>query len=177
SFVKRSTMMKKLLVLTLVMGIASLATAALSFDIGGTIYEDGATVLISGQTTVGLYNDTQFTGVPDIGWINVAPGTEVVGSGTVDSVGTGGTILPGTWTIDDFGLSYGVYWWQTVNTVPGVGDTLVGNMFTVDVVGDTLLQVFQSDFVTPVASVNLVTPEPMTMALLGLGGLLIRRKK
>ena len=38
--------MKKLLVLSLVLGIAALASAGLSFDIDGTIYASGSTVNI-----------------------------------------------------------------------------------------------------------------------------------
>ena len=164
--------MKKLLVLALVLGVASLANAGLAFTVGGVEYASGSTVAIDGQTTIGLVNDTEFDGVPDVAYIEVAPGAEVVGSGTV------GTVLPGTWSIVDYGLSYGLYYWQISNTVAGVGDSLVGTMFTVDVAGPTTLNVYQSDWATIIGSIELASiPEPMTMGLLGLGGLFLARRK
>jgi hypothetical protein len=167
-------MMKKLLVLSLVLGIASLATAGLQFSIGGTQYADGSTVLVGGQTAVGIYNDTAFTGPSLVQWIGIETDQQVEGTATVNN-----DLLPGTWSITDYGTFAGypdTWYWYTNQDLPAVGDTLVGDLFTVEGLPDATITLYDSQF-TSLGSVNLVTPEPVTMALLGLGGLMIRRKK
>ncbi|MHC5183049.1 MAG: hypothetical protein ACYSPI_02075, partial [Planctomycetota bacterium] len=141
--------MKKLLVLTFIFGVASFATADFVFNIDGVLYPSGSTVPISGQTTVGLYNDTAIPWYPDISWVEVDLGSEVAGSGTV------GTVLPGTWQISDYGAYGGYYYWYINDTAPTSEGVQVGNMLTVDVIPPTTLTVYESDFATIVGTVNL----------------------
>jgi hypothetical protein len=112
--------MKKTLLLSLLMRVSSLANADFSFNVNGTHYASGSTVPIFSQTTIGLYNDTQFTGVPDIRWIAFENGVAIPGSGTV------GTVLPGTWEITEVDTDDGWEWWGIENTEPHGGDTLGG---------------------------------------------------
>ncbi|MHC4962612.1 MAG: PEP-CTERM sorting domain-containing protein [Planctomycetota bacterium] len=169
--------MKKLLIVWLVLGIASLATAGLQFSVNGSQYADGSTVLVtSGPTTVGIYNDTSKNGVYSIQWIEVEPGAEVPGSGTVNEA-----LLPGVWSISDWGLYSGMYYWYINMDVPAVGSTQVGDLFTVDVLLGFLLEttvtMYDSTDLGYIGSITLVAPEPTTMALLALGGVVLSRRK
>lgn len=164
-----------------IMGITISATADLVFDIDGILYPSGSTVPISGQTTVGLYNDTllEHPSVSPgsqwpaykIQWIEVDLGTEVPDSGTVNN-----DVLPGTWEISDYGASGGYYYWYIEWLVPNTAETSVGHMYSVDVDESTTLTVRDWDFAV-IGTINLV-PEPATVGLLALGGLsMFRRKK
>jgi hypothetical protein len=149
-------MMKKLLVLTFIFGVASFATADFVFNIDGVLYPSGSTVPISGQRAVGLYNDTAIPWYPLICWVEVDLGAEVPGSGTINN-----DVLPGTWTISDYGAYGGYYYWYIHDAAPSGAGTQVGNMFTVDVIPPTTLTVYEPDFATIVGTVNLFVECPL----------------
>ena len=172
--------MKKLLVLILVLGLCSAANAALTdieIDVDGS--HAGATITVatggtisiemySGNTDAGLgyyalednslyslANYVVTTNAGDQGSYSgpftstYVPGYQLIGL-TVSATASG-TITPGTMFLVDF----------TAGSSTG----------TVDVI------LYDSSVVTmDTATINIV-PEPMTIALLGLGGLFLRRRR
>jgi len=174
-------MMKKLLVLALVLGMATMANAALTVTITGpTSLDPGATgtYLISKSGGDALSADVDVVA-------NV--GTQVYGIG-------GGVVLP---TNADSALN-----WTAPNTTSGnyelacmdditgldLGTNLFNFTWTAPMMGGTYtISMIENSFIdlawepitgnTLVGIDVLVIPEPMTMALLGLGGLFLRRRK
>ena len=178
--------MRKLLILMLVLGMASMANAALSLLVGGADPGPGITLDQS---------DTIWIGVD-----NVSP----TGQGMFDvfvivAEDGGGPEAGGSWTsasvlytppgVPAISASYFGY-------MTGFGDTwyLVNSSPTTHVAGAGLTGEFEfhCDLLLDDVVVNLVDagtfqvldslaitqiPEPMTMALLGFGALLLRRRK
>ena len=184
-------MMKKLLALALVFGMASLATAGLTLDISATevnpgdlvtvtVVQDVANIIGSGgEIFVNFTGDLQsvtnlttgfladpVTGDPPMGWMWTFDGgvAEVPSGFWFSKVGAAGFGTPGVGSFSLMGQPYtGTVAFSFIATettdlvFQGVWDT-------VDISG------------TLGGAVNVI-PEPMTMALLGLGGLFLRRRR
>lgn len=192
--------MKKLLVVALVLSLAALAnaTVVMNLTVGGTDAGDEITLAPSGNLTIGISGDVpanEYTGV----WL-LAAGPGTLTGGTISSQAqeaqsslspTG--IIPDsdpaqTW--GDFMASIGyentfaIYQLEYVDSVEPFGG-ITGILFSgaafhcegtgdvtiaiVDYAGDELL-------VRDTLVIHQI-PEPMTMGLLGLGGLFLRRRK
>ena len=183
-FKKKEIVMKKLLVLFMVLGMASMASAALTFDYPASATEGTSVTVVIGTDT----NIT--TGMGDVVFA-VSGGTNAA---SVD-VATG-----------PFSPSWSP--WDTSNdpSIPYMTIATVGDGFTVTFSGLVnaapigpidIGPVFEVSFDMPASSVDLsidsgsidnnyditgdmgtILPEPMTIALLGLGGLgLFRRRR
>ena len=163
--------MKKLLILSLVLGIASLATAGLS--IGGY---DGSELKESDTIVLTIVGDGD-TPALDPTWLVV-----VSGPGSVDPAQANLYMdaVPG---VIDLGPILGQ---QTImfNTViptnpPPALDGLVGDIvFHCDGPGDVLIQLVNGSNMLPYDEILIKqVPEPATMGLLALGGLFLRRRK
>jgi len=164
-------MMKKLLILALVLGMTSAASAALSLggDIGGTI-DIGTT----GIVTV-ISDDTSNW----MGYIEFDP-TVVGVTGVVATTiaGQDSYVLP-----DPLGWT-GYYEIQAADMSEPFDSVQPGAQFEISVLGGAANAVYtisllDSDWATVLDTGTVtVVPEPMTIALLGLGGLfLLRRRK
>lgn len=174
--------MKKFLVLLMVLGVASVASATVTFDYNASEVTPGSTFTLHVN---GLKTDLDW-----IGGIYTADQSQ--DSGTMDIEGATcyngvGEVLEGYLTVciyypsfDGADLKAG----ETPSTEPGSAD---GTWFDLDisVAGDASVNDVQNfkilDFDSAYAEIGefniTVVPEPMTIALLGLGGLLLRRRR
>jgi len=170
--------MKKLLVLLMVLGLATSAQAALSLSLDGEAAP--AEITIATSTTVVI--DVQSSDVePWDGLLAIVD----VGSAIEDMSPS----LYGEWVppmtasgIGELG-SYSVItpeiWELHVGSVQGA--VVAGTQFAIAFhcmgIGDTTVVLTDFDLNTIQTMIIHQIPEPMTLALLGLGGLFLRRRK
>ena len=163
--------MKKLLVLTLVLGIASLASAGLDLnDLDGVSYAvDTGTQVITISTTL---ENTGFgmNLLPDVA-MGVTPAPDAYYLVLND---------PGFW-YGNFGEGHVLIAGST--TTPTTGDLLTigyaAGVTNIDIYDGMfgLSEIFAAGGNVSLNGYSMTIPEPATMAILGLGALLIRRKK
>jgi hypothetical protein len=179
-------MMKKLVILMVLLGMAASANASLVFNdntgIGGSVTDLG----------LGLYIDAADSS--EYTWYIVA----------VDN--TLGTLSPGTEVLgnltDDKTTYYPTYYMNPALVAAGLDPLDVSSVYGViadssggPLVGTAVIDIGFTHIAGQVGEINLyaspggdagtwvitdtiyVAPEPMTMALLGLGGLFLRRRK
>ena len=162
--------MKKLLILALVFSMTSAASAALLTLGGATEVDEGMTAVVTGISDTD--DDSWF------GYIGFDPA--VVGvSGVVATANAGGDSYV---TPDPAGYT-GYYEIAAADSAEPF-DVAAGVQFEISVFGAALhdvytIDLYASDWFTVLDSVQVtVIPEPMTIALLGLGSLfLLRRRK
>jgi len=166
--------MKKLLVLLMVLGLVSSANAALSISLSDTTVLVGNTVTLSVSSDDGAFWDGFLILSEDtVNWTDPVA-ADYSGSMTLSGVGNLG------WATPD-GTYPAVYALNVAsNLVPS--DVVAGTQFSIDIIGvqmGTIYVGLQNGSYEPVVSdLTLeVVPEPMTIALLGLGGLFLRRRK
>ena len=166
-------MMRKMLVLILVLGLASAANAMLI-----TVDEqEGDSFEVDITSTITIVSEDASSW---LGYIIVEEG----GAGSLENA----LKLDAASDIGAFTAyteaGWGTGFELTASMSPtGVPPLAAGSQFSFDyvgAVGDTATISFFADpfYTTPVASVNVtVVPEPMTVVLLGLGALFLRRRR
>jgi hypothetical protein len=167
--------MKKLLVLVLVLAMASLASATVSMTLSGDSTPGSGTISMyvvpspTGQIDLQMAIGLIGSGTLDLGTMGVSAPTDSADTdASLAMMGVDGTYGNGEiWTMTSFTSVYPTGVWLTVNYTGAVaGDTITafqsadGNFDDVDMQSNTI-----------------VIPEPATIALLCLGGLLLRKKK
>jgi hypothetical protein len=165
--------MKKLLVLFIVLGLAASAQAALTLSLSAT------TVAVNGEVTFSVISDDTTN------WIGDAILSENVGAWS-DPIAAS-YVGNWAWTVHAGDGAQAPYTQVGVARLAAGGTTVLptaGTQFSVNIKGvqaGTIYVDLQDDS-TFAEMANgpltlVVTPEPITMALLGLGGLFLRRRK
>ena len=165
--------MRKLLVLFLVLGLTSAANAML-ITVDG---QEGESFEVDLSTTITVVSEDASSW---LGYIIVEEGGAGSLENTVilDAAGDLGAAV--AYTEAGWGTGY-----EISASMGPAGDPAIaaGSQFSFDYVGAvgdtaTISLFVDPEYTTPVASVNLtVVPEPMTVILLGLGGLFLRRRR
>jgi hypothetical protein len=176
-------MMKKILILMLVLGLVSIANATVTME----LYEADGTTPVSGDCYVGLSYVLAVEGASADAGASLGVYGSTYTAADWANLGAGGQAV--ATTVDTGDMSY-ILWsstWQGYDMIaddsgsgPGVS---TGTWFTIDLTGLAegtysfdLLDYKAASTVIASESGNVV-PEPITIALLGLGGLFLRRRK
>jgi len=170
--------MKKLLVLALVLGVAGLASAGLM-----TVSQDTSnTGSVSGSGYAIVGGEPEFSGV----YVAIAGATPTMvvnyaGNNTTvnDVTGDVAAAIEEALSLDAGTIGY-VAWYDFTDTVAPPNTKLPnGLLLSLTGTGAATVWVFDAADGSPLGDDFPLTfvPEPMTLALLGLGGLFIRRRK
>jgi hypothetical protein len=200
-------MMKKFLVLMLVLGMSTMASAALQLAVGTDTdpVNSEYTLNASNHLSFGIWTTTNINYLSGFDFLLVATtgGSFNYLSGTVVSTDQGVTLSTGGnahWFLgsssgilpaNEEGLGFHAFCMTFVDDGEGgglpipAGSTLFSSFdFHCDgPTGDTMISLYRlaADMSTKTlvdsVIVHQVIPEPMTMALLGLGGLFLRRRR
>lgn len=172
--------MKKLLVLVLVLGIASIANAALTYTISAALVDHNVTYDISGSQLIGTGNSAgaysasidKTGGTTSAGILSLGDTDKGVGAGWTSNAGVGSA------------ADYFPYMVVSSQSVGEVTQTTGVAWFVFDIsgmtVGETMIMQASNEadnWAYGSAVTITAVPEPMTIALLGLGGLFLRRRK
>ncbi len=153
--------MKKLLVLMLVTAISSMASAVLVWDDGLVQWNIEAGQLIG----IGVDSGTYDGFLDNNGLIAPAAGTDGAKNGLMRAAGNLGGI-------DDFGVVWNVH---AEHLAIAPGEQAPGVWFVFDILGVGDVAIYDPASFEPVGVIHV--PEPMSMILLGIGGLFLRRRK
>jgi hypothetical protein len=171
-------MMKKLLVILTVLALATMANAAIHISLDGNITIDEITIDPSDTITIDVYDDQAGGYVDWMHYLDIGPIDNSVYTLSNARLGGGAgdyaSFVQGTYNgYDDIEIT------QADTSAP---DPDPGAVFLIDLhcegSGDVYIYIYDGgDFSVIDSAVIHQTPEPMTIALLGLGGLLLRRRK
>jgi len=182
--------MKKLLVVMLVLGMASTANAMLWISVDGTVDPPDTSIELmpSEEVVIDIWGDG--SELPGLFYLGIS--TTSTGAGSLDLANAtnlypGNDIWGPSWTdnqdVADFLGVYNPFVTTSLSDnslePPPLTGTLVdGIIFHCEGLGDVTITLFDGGGVALDSQViHQVIPEPMTVALLGLGGLLLRRRK
>ena len=172
--------MKKFLVLMLVLGMASLANATLQISVDGDVGLDEITIAPSDYICLDLTAEGTEDGsaywlnIDGPGLVDIANVVQYVQDGPVEAyiIDLGPAVGHDQTIMMDLLIPGSV-----VNILPE-GTVVDLLMFHCEGLGDVTVSVFDSNTGATLDTLTIhQIPEPMTLALLGLGGLFLRRRK
>lgn len=189
--------MKKILVLVLVLGLASAAHAGFSISVGGNpAPPDSEITLLPSETIILDIHGDGATPSPSNVWMFVeGPGSinggDIVYAGSLSAyldLDEAAAVVGGTpeQLLQSFGdilgttlvdLSYSIYADGSPTPPPLDGTLTDGIVFHCEGPGDVIVTIASDLFEVYDRLVIHQIPEPMTLGLLGLGGLFLRRRK
>ena len=171
--------MKKLLILMLVLGLASTANAAIVLSLDGSTDIDEISIDVSDTVVVDIYNTDGKGYLAYLDFYYTSDGSYALSNATLtaNAGDLSGFVGPydGGYDNDEYEV--------TLNNA--VGDSTPGSQFEVDLHCekenlDVLIELWKCVGTTytleDTATIHQL-PEPMTIALLGLGGLFLRRRR
>ena len=160
--------MKKLIVFMLVLGLASTASATVSFELGSMSIVTGTT------KTFNIVSDTTDAST---NYVGNAPGL-------ADLTGMAGTANAADYKIVESPYGYNGYWGiESYDATAATwsiqsGVHFIGTLTAFSTQGNYTLSLYASNFTTVIDTLPVtIIPEPITIALLGLGGLFLRRRR
>lgn len=167
--------MRKVLVLMLVLGLASAANAALSLNLNGEPAPEMYTASAGEVMTIGVVSDdaNPYTAYLEL----VDPGVNADWQGDLvmtDNAGKSASNTPDAYGyVGTFELNAAAF--------PGEDPQVsAGEQFQAELSyagpGEAVVNIYNVNWDVPVGTMTIV-PEPMTIALLGFGGLLLRRRR
>jgi hypothetical protein len=179
--VKEDWSMKKLLALMLVLGMVSAANAALVISLDGATDISSIEIHPSDTVTVDIFDTLGANWLAYLDFYNESEGTyslsnvvwrEAAGDGSID------------WSGYSLNPSYDAYEYEVTQAWGTTTTKLAGSVWSVDLhcekLGNVYIELLDDDFTTILDTATIYQvpiPEPMTIALLGLGGLFLRRRK
>ncbi len=166
--VTKEEVMKKLLVLMLVLGLVSAANAVLSISVNGS--DPGAEITIGSSDSI-VVDISSDNGTSYGTWMYIYDGDRALSNPATTQGDISGYV----------GAHYANYDYYYVTIASSTGNLVAGTGFVFDYLAigtnDVLIELYDQSGATLVDSLVIHQPEPMTIALLGLGGLFLRRRK
>jgi hypothetical protein len=171
--------MKKLLIMMLVLGLASAANAAYSYNWTDTSGNDITQGVVGTAVVLEINRDAE-AGAWAMSfklydrYENSSYGSDIgdmTGAALGDSAGSQGSISAYDTTYDGYDLGAGA-------TTGSAGGTMFEITIMPSAEGTLSIGNYESNYTVLIDHADLsIVPEPMTIALLGLGGLFLRRRK
>jgi hypothetical protein len=170
--IEKEKPMKSVCAIVTVCCLAAAAPAGLQFMVDNQVVQNGDWVLSYPPSIFSLVNDKEGHGVFDGGAVALDKYSEF-GKVTINP-----GMLPGRWSIIDISADFGRPAMYISWDVPSIDPLKAGKLVDFEIIWKRSVTTveFYNVNLDPAFSVTLFTPEPATLALLGLGAIMIRRK-